>query len=301
MKKIKKWKIRGEGGDSIFRKFDRHTINYYGGKRLSIRRRSLNHVKNPWFYKSSTWIPSKYINGLIIKYLGKPYSSFKRKYDERTKEFKKSGLNTTKELKYYFGEDEDFVVDDNGLIQLSGKDSYRKHYNKIAEYNKVNLKLPNLGKVRSAPRGKEYYYPVNDFKGYIKGFPSIGIGYIIHEHNIYKIPIYVTDSMLAFNDRNKFRLWYKPTIKKVEEFEKEWELPYVPGIPECISYKVKEPNSEIAKYNKAIEECEEKEKINNYKLILSSLPKEVVNDYGVGRVIFLVKRKDLNESNRIKL
>ena len=105
MRNRKKWKFIRKNGENNISKFDRQTINRYPGKRLSMRRRSLNPVKNTWFYKYNVWIPSKYIEGLLTKYIGKPYSEFKRKYDERTQSIRDKGVNTDKELSTYFEKD----------------------------------------------------------------------------------------------------------------------------------------------------------------------------------------------------
>ena len=102
MRNRKKWKFIRKNRENNISKFDRQTINRYPGKRLPMRRRSLNPIRNTWFYKYNVWIPSKYIEGLLTKYIGKPYSEFKRKYDERTQSIRDKGVNTDKELSTYF-------------------------------------------------------------------------------------------------------------------------------------------------------------------------------------------------------
>ena len=121
MRNRKKWKFIGKNREDNISKFDRQTINRYPGKRLPMRRRSLNPVKNTWFYKYNVWIPSKYIEGLLIKYIGKPYSEFKRKYDERTQSIRDKGVNTDEELSTYFDPryNPDFYVDNDGFIQVA--------------------------------------------------------------------------------------------------------------------------------------------------------------------------------------
>lgn len=138
MRNRKKWKFIRKNGENNISKFDRQTINRYPGKRLPMRRRSLNPVKNTWFYKYNVWIPSKYIEGLLTKYIGKPYSEFKRKYDERTQSIRDKGVNTDKELSTYFNSryNPDFYVDNDGFIQVARKNSFWDNYKKYSEYNK---------------------------------------------------------------------------------------------------------------------------------------------------------------------
>ena len=132
----KKWKFIGKNRENNISKFDRQTINRYPGKRLPMRRRSLNPVKNTWFYKYNVWIPSKYIEGLLTKYIGKPYSEFKRKYDERTQSIRDKGVNTDEELSTYFNPryNPDFYVDNDGFIQVA-----RKTLSGITIRNIVNI------------------------------------------------------------------------------------------------------------------------------------------------------------------
>lgn len=138
MRNSKKWKFIRKNGENNISKFDRQTINRYPGKRLPMRRRSLNPIKNTWFYKYNVWIPSKYIEGLLTKYIGKPYSEFKRKYDERTQSIRDKGVNTDKELSTYFNSryNPDFYVDNDGFIQVARKNSFWDNYKKYSEYNK---------------------------------------------------------------------------------------------------------------------------------------------------------------------
>lgn len=123
MRNRKKWKFIRKNRENNISKFDRQTINRYPGKRLPMRRRSLNPIRNTWFYKYNVWIPSKYIEGLLTKYIGKPYSEFKRKYDERTQSIRDKGVNTDKELSTYFNPryNPDFYVDNDGFIQVARK------------------------------------------------------------------------------------------------------------------------------------------------------------------------------------
>ena len=139
MRNRKKWKFIGKNREDNISKFDRQTINRYPGKRLPMRRRSLNPIRNTWFYKYNVWIPSKYIEGLLTKYIGKPYSEFKRKYDERTQSIRDKGVNTDKELSTYFNPryNPDFYVDNDGFIQVARKNSFWDNYKKYSEYMKV--------------------------------------------------------------------------------------------------------------------------------------------------------------------
>lgn len=139
MRNRKKWKFIRKNREDNISKFDRQTINRYPGKRLPMRRRSLNPVKNTWFYKYNVWIPSKYIEGLLTKYIGKPYSEFKRKYDERTQSIRDKGVNTDEELSTYFNPryNPDFYVDNDGFIQVARENSFWDNYKKYSEYMKV--------------------------------------------------------------------------------------------------------------------------------------------------------------------
>ena len=301
MRNRKKWKFIRKNGEDNISKFDRQTINRYPGKRLPIRRRSLNSNRNTWFYKHNAWIPSKYIEGLLTKYIGKPYSEFKRKYDERTQSIRDKGVNTDKELSTYFNPrcNPDFYVDNDGFIQVARKNSFWDNYKKYSEYNKDNLKISNPGKVRSIPLEKWY---LNSFNNYIQKPIYIGTGFIYYKYNTYKVPIYITDSKVAANSLYKGNFWMPHWKREVEKFGKEWiAIENIPGIPNILHHYVKELNPEVNKYNKAISESNDVDRINNYKLILSTLSKEVVNDYGVGQILFLIKKKDINESNCIKL
>lgn len=83
MKKTKRWKLEGcyYGSGT---KFDRNFIKNYEGTHLPIHRfRDRRNWKG-----SHAWIPHKYLEGLIQKYINQPIEALEEAYNNKAKDVK---------------------------------------------------------------------------------------------------------------------------------------------------------------------------------------------------------------------
>ena len=117
--------FRGKRGKKGGSQYPRHTMNLFEGTHLSMKKKIVN--KSGDVFSGSNYqgaiLHSKYIIGLLNKFVGKSYKDFKRVYDNNIKKNKKYDIRWSRLEDYLHKEPktcyfkQEFYIDENGLIQ----------------------------------------------------------------------------------------------------------------------------------------------------------------------------------------
>lgn len=184
-------------------KFPRHAIKDFDGTHMSINMYRFSKSKYSWDYRNYPAITSKYIIGLLDKYVGKSYDDFKLAFDQRTKNlYKKYPIEWCKISDYLFDKPTElyrrsFYLDKNNIIRRCKKLKYRTHnfptLSKTQKHFNERVKLPEWGQVRTDSR-----FDVNNDPSYINSYmPNkfrepllLGTFYVVVNNKICKLPVY---------------------------------------------------------------------------------------------------------------
>lgn len=184
-------------------KFPRHAIKDFDGTHMSINMYRFSKSKYSWDYRNYPAITSKYIIGLLNKYVGKSYDDFKLAFDQRTKNlYKKYPIEWCKISDYLFDKPTElyrrsFYLDKNNIIRRCKKLKYRTHnfptLSKTQKHFNERVKLPEWEQVRTDSR-----FDVNNDPSYINSYmPNefrepllLGTFYVVVNEKICKLPVY---------------------------------------------------------------------------------------------------------------
>ena len=117
--------FRGKHGKKGGSQYPRHTMNLFEGTHLSMKKKIVNKIgdlSSGSNYQGAI-LHSKYIIGLLNKFVGKSYKDFRRVYDSKVKNIKKYDIRWYKLENYLHKEPrtcyfkQEFYIDENGLIQ----------------------------------------------------------------------------------------------------------------------------------------------------------------------------------------
>lgn len=280
----KKWSCKWTGSGRRGRthkgkEYPRHALKYFEGEHMGMRKRiySKSHAGSVW-REGRAALSSKYIIGLLNKFVGKTYEDFKFVYDQKTKNlFKKYDLRWG-ELKDYLHNEpksdywhESFYVDDKGFIRkVPQKARHRRTLTKRQwEFNK-RVKLPDFGQCREDPR---YAVKMRFGTSYEETQPHevtrntwqpklLGEFWVNYDKRIFKIPVWTCNSevMMEYHRYNGYdwvkgkRVWrpFKSTqhyykddpewTKKATKAENEWIPISVWGLIGGQSHVIRLPN-----------------------------------------------------------
>lgn len=216
----KEWSIkskchsfRGKHGKKGGSQYPRHTMNLFEGTHLSMKKKIANRSGNLTSgdnYQGAI-LHSKYVIGLLNKFIGKSYKDFKRVYDNKIKNIKKydvrwykleNCLHKKPKICYF---KQEFYIDENGLIQrcklLSRYNIGGPRLNKSQIRYNERIKIPNLGICRTDPnyrvtknsRGQYYNdeFPIHHNKRY----PILlGTFWVIINKKVMRLPVYTYNS-----------------------------------------------------------------------------------------------------------
>lgn len=173
-------------------RFPRHDMDYYPGTHLGMKlryqKKTTGRVYKEWS-NNYGYIRTNRIEGLINKYLGKPYNDLVKEFYVLTKKLRDSHKEVgLKDLEWHFENIRyrrcrgDYYIDDEGLVQqvkseLNRKQSCVLNRQQISYNNKV--KIPDFGRValaRELDRPKPRYDE------------AIGSDYVTYEKPQYSAP-----------------------------------------------------------------------------------------------------------------
>jgi hypothetical protein len=184
-------------------RFPRHALKDFEGTHISMGMLRSYKSKYSWGYRNYPAITSKYIIGLLDKYVGKSYDDFKLAFDQRTKNFyKKYPIECCKISDYLFDKPTElyrrsFYLDKNNIIRRCKKLKYRTHnfqtLSKIQKHFNERVKLPEWGQVRTDSR-----FDVNNDPSYINNYMPdkfrepllLGTFYVVVNEKVCKLPVY---------------------------------------------------------------------------------------------------------------
>ena len=206
--KYRNCSFRGRHGKKGGSQFPRHQMNSFEGTHLGMRQRN----KKEWHNHGGAALHSKYIIGLLNKFVGKSYYDFKQKFDNRLKNLKKYNLEWCRLEDYLFYDEikeaycwkQKFYVDKNNIIRKCKKLSYRNRIyptldRKQKRFNE-RVKLPNLGICISDSR---YSHKKDNWGNYIndtylhhtKTNPILlGTFWVVVNQKVLKLPLYTCSS-----------------------------------------------------------------------------------------------------------
>lgn len=297
MRKTKRWKLEDcyYGGGT---KFDRNFVKNYEGTHMPIHRfRDRRNWRGTY-----AWVPNKYTEGLLQKYLNKPLKALEEAFNRRAKDIKNHcsfkeaystiiyGINQEhywKTSKYY-----EYIIVDGLVVRNPEYKSYKYH------------KPSKLKPYQYAYNSKHIINP-----GAIRSYPIGGLCFTANSHMKDLRPIYLGKLYVLFNDGGhlvdvyhyckdfpEWRLEKDPALRsKKENFYKEWVNVNI-GIRRLDWFK-EEPNPRYKDLQNIIKRYEYSEStIEPAKKELKHTRPTVINNYGLGGYLNPVcKRKDLEK------
>lgn len=237
--------FRGKRGKKGGSQYPRHTMNLFEGTHLSMKKKIVNKIGDlsSGSNRQGAILHSKYIIGLLNKFVGKSYKDFRRIYDKKIKNIKKYNVYWFKLEDYLHKEPktcyfkQEFYIDENGLIQRCKLLSrYKIGGPRLTKpqirYNE-RVKIPDLGICRTDPRyhvTKNWCEQYNDDEFPIhhnKRYPILlGTFWVIVNKKVMRLPVYTYNSDYSieyFNYRESFydyKTWKYATISFEEYISK---------------------------------------------------------------------------------
>ena len=288
--------FRGKRGKKGGSQYPRHTMNLFEGTHLSMKKKIVNKIgdlSSGSNYKGVI-LHSKYIIGLLNKFVGKSYKDFRRIYDSKVKNIKKYDIRWYKLENYLHKEPrtcyfkQEFYIDENGLIQRC-KLLSRYHIGgpKLTKsqirYNE-RVKIPDLGICRTDPYDrvtKNWFGQYNNDRlslHHNKRYPILlGTFWVIVNEKVMRLPVYTYNSYSSieyFNYSKSFydyKTWKYKTIsfeeyiskydkiiqKNIKQIVKDWIPVHYKISSKCYGQDcwVTVENPDIAEYHQDIAIC----------------------------------------------
>ena len=288
--------FRGKRGKKGGSQYPRHTMNLFEGTHLSMKKKIVN--KSGDVFSGSNYqgaiLHSKYIIGLLNKFVGKSYKDFKRVYDNKIKNIKKYDIRWSRLEDYLHKEPktcyfkQEFYIDENGLIQrcklLSRYNIGGPRLTKSQIKYNERVKIPDLGICRTDPNDrvtKNWFgqydndrFPLHHNKRY----PILlGTFWVVINKKVMRLPVYTYNSYSSieyFNYRESFydyKTWKYATIsfeeyinkydkviqKNIKQIVKDWIPVHSKISSKCYGqdYWITVENPDIAEYYQEIGIC----------------------------------------------
>ena len=288
--------FRGKRGKKGGSQYPRHTMNLFEGTHLSMKKKIINKSGDVFIgsnYQGAI-LHSKYIIGLLNKFVGKSYKDFKRVYDNKIKNIKKYDIRWSRLEDYLHKEPktcyfkQEFYIDENGLIQrcklLSRYNIGGPRLTKSQIKYNERVKIPDLGVCRTDPNDrvtKNWFgqydndrFPLHHNKRY----PILlGTFWVIVNEKVMRLPVYTYNSYSSieyFNYRESFydyKTWKYATIsfeeyiskydkiiqKNIKQIVKDWIPVHSKISSKCYGqdYWITVENPDIAEYYQEIGIC----------------------------------------------
>ena len=288
--------FRGKRGKKGGSQYPRHTMNLFEGTHLSMKKKIVN--KSGDVFSGSNYqgaiLHSKYIIGLLNKFVGKSYKDFKRVYDNKIKNIKKYDIRWSRLEDYLHKEPktcyfkQEFYIDENDLIQrcklLSRYNIGGPRLTKSQIKYNERVKIPDLGVCRTDPNDrvtKNWFgqydndrFPLHHNKRY----PILlGTFWVVINKKVMRLPVYTYNSYSSieyFNYRESFydyKTWKYATIsfeeyiskydkiiqKNIKQIVKDWIPVHSKISSKCYGqdYWITVENPDIAEYYQEIGIC----------------------------------------------
>ena len=288
--------FRGKRGKKGGSQYPRHTMNLFEGTHLSMKKKIINKSGDVFIgsnYQGAI-LHSKYIIGLLNKFVGKSYKDFKRVYDNKIKNIKKYDIRWSRLEDYLHKEPktcyfkQEFYIDENGLIQrcklLSRYNIGGPRLTKSQIKYNERVKIPDLGVCRTDPNDrvtKNWFgqydndrFPLHHNKRY----PILlGTFWVVINKKVMRLPVYTYNSYSSieyFNYRESFydyKTWKYATIsfeeyinkydkiiqKNIKQIVKDWIPVHSKISSKCYGqdYWITVENPDIAEYYQEIGIC----------------------------------------------
>ena len=288
--------FRGKRGKKGGSQYPRHTMNLFEGTHLSMKKKIVNKSGDVFIgsnYQGAI-LHSKYIIGLLNKFVGKSYKDFKRVYDNKIKNIKKYDIRWSRLEDYLHKEPktcyfkQEFYIDENGLIQrcklLSRYNIGGPRLTKSQIKYNERVKIPDLGVCRTDPNDrvtKNWFgqydndrFPLHHNKRY----PILlGTFWVVINKKVMRLPVYTYNSYSSieyFNYRESFydyKTWKYATIsfeeyiskydkiiqKNIKQIVKDWIPVHSKISSKCYGqdYWITVENPDIAEYYQEIGIC----------------------------------------------
>ena len=288
--------FRGKRGKKGGSQYPRHTMNLFEGTHRSMKKKIINKSGDVFIgsnYQGAI-LHSKYIIGLLNKFVGKSYKDFKRVYDNKIKNIKKYDIRWSRLEDYLHKEPktcyfkQEFYIDENGLIQrcklLSRYNIGGPRLTKSQIRYNERVKIPDLGVCRTDPRcrvTKNWFgqydndrFPLHHNKRY----PILlGTFWVVINKKVMRLPVYTYNSYSSieyFNYRESFydyKTWKYATIsfeeyiskydkiiqKNIKQIVKDWIPVHSKISSKCYGqdYWITVENPDIAEYYQEIGIC----------------------------------------------
>jgi len=280
-------------------------MEYFEGNHLGMHKRmwSKSNAGSVDVYHHTPWVPSKYVIGLLNKFVGKPFKKFEEAWANKTKTiFKKYGTYLSEVLDYYIIKEDkpqqrsrgkkQFYLDKNDIIRRIVKPRKQKSQWSIDKW-KYNTKvhIPSFCEARLSEDGpilQQFRKPL-----------LLGEFYVEISRKVLKLPVY-TCSGIYFIERY-YDFYYNRPNKKEED--PSWIPVRVEGMAHRQSYFVREENKTLTKLKLQLDT--ELLKDNPDKATVDSLREKIqktleyaVYDLGYGTFHTYVKRKDYENYGR---
>lgn len=285
--------FRGKRGKKGGSQYPRHAMNLFEGTHLSMKKKIVNKIGDisSGSNRQGAILHSKYIIGLLNKFVGKSYKDFRLVYDKKIKNIKKYNVYWFKLEDYLHKEPktcyfkQEFYIDENGLIQrcklLSRYKIGGPRLTKSQIRYNERVKIPNLGICRTDPRcrvTKDWREQYNDDEFPIhhnKRYPILlGTFWVVINKKVLRLPIYTYNSDYSieyFNYRESFydyitwkyitisfeeyiSKYDKITQKNIKQIVKDWIPVYSKISSKCYGqdYWVTVENPDIDNYRREI-------------------------------------------------
>ena len=288
--------FRGKRGKKGGSQYPRHTMNLFEGTHLSMKKKIVNKSGDVFIgsnYQGAI-LHSKYIIGLLNKFIGKSYKDFKRVYDNKIKNIKKYDIRWSRLEDYLHKEPktcyfkQEFYIDENGLIQrcklLSRYNIGGPRLTKSQIKYNERVKIPDLGVCRTDPNDrvtKDWHGQYNDDRfplHHNKRYPILlGTFWVVINKKVMRLPVYTYNSYSSieyFNYRESFydyKTWKYATIsfeeyiskydkiiqKNIKQIVKDWIPVHSKISSKCYGqdYWITVENPDIAEYYQEIGIC----------------------------------------------
>lgn len=312
----KKWSCKWTGSGRRGRthkgkEYPRHALKYFEGTHMGMRRRvwSKSSGIGAVWREGRAALSSKYIIGLLNKFVGKTYEEFKFVYDQKTKNlFKKYDLrwgnledylhDAPKEAVWH----DEFYVDDEGFIRKC-KRSKKYHNRGVIKKRHIQfnskVKLPYWGQLRTDPQdavGRSSYTWSRIMPPQYRQPLLLGEFYVQIEHKMYKLPVYTCNQDIMITYKNyRAEEWDSKKRKYItipfwmntnwgyrgysakDRFRvaNEWINVHVYGMPYSQSCYVRMKNLDYSKYENRLEHAQTELKKQTDPLERDRLEKEI--------------------------
>lgn len=285
--------FRGKRGKKGGSQYPRHAMNLFEGTHLSMKKKIVNKIGDlsSGSNHQGAILHSKYIIGLLNKFVGKSYKDFRQVYDNKIKNIKKYNVYWFKLEDYLHKEPktcyfkQEFYIDENGLIQrcklLSRYKIGGPRLTKSQIRYNERVEIPDLGICRTDPR---YRVTKNWFGQYDndrlplhhnKRYPILlGTFWVVVNKKVLRLPVYTYNSDYSieyFNYRESFydyitrkyktisfeeyiNKYDKITQKNIKQIVKDWIPVYSKISSKCYGqdYWVTVENPDIVEYYQEI-------------------------------------------------